>query len=94
MTTLSLPLSQQEKLKIKAAEQIGDEVLQRRQHRSFVENDEPLSNSRLILSSQAVDYVDAGRDKGPHHRTLLVMKKDGTKRPARDIYEVRERHLG
>ena len=94
MTTLSLPLAQQEKLKIKAAEQIGDEVLQRRQHRSFVENDEPLTNSRLILSSQAVDYVDAGRDKGPHHRTLLVMKKDGTKRPARDIYEVRERHLG
>ena len=85
---LSLPLSQQEKLRIKAAEQIGDEVLQRRQHRSFVENDEPLSTSRLILSSQAVDYVDAGRDKGPHHRTLFVMKKDGTKRPARDIYEV------
>ena len=94
MATFSLPLSQQEKLRIKVrikvAEQIGDEVLQRRQHRSFVENDdpEPLSNSRLILSSHAVDYVDAGRDKGPHHRTLFVMQKDGTKRPARDIYEV------
>ena len=87
MTTV-LPWQQARKLRIKAAEQIGDEVLQRRQHRSFVENDEPLSNSRLILSSQAVDYVDAGRNKGPHHRTLFVMKKDGTKRPARDIYEV------
>ena len=55
-------------------------VLQRRQYRSFVENDEPLSNSHIILSSHAVDHVpDAGRGEGPHHHALYVMKKDGSR---------------
>ena len=77
-----------QKARIKEYERIGDECLQRRQHRSFVENDEPLSNSHIILSSHAVDHVpDAGRGKGPHHHALYVMKKDGSKRQACDIYE-------
>ena len=46
------PWQVERKARIKEAERIGDEVLQRRQQRSFVENDEePLSNSRIILSS-------------------------------------------
>jgi len=45
------PWQVEQKAKIMAAEQIDDEVLQRRQRRSFVENEEPLSNSRIILSS-------------------------------------------
>jgi hypothetical protein len=56
------PWQVEQKAKIMAAEQSDDamifafcstcEVLQRRQQRSFVENDEePLSNSRIILSS-------------------------------------------
>ena len=84
---ISRPWQAEEKARIKEAERIGDAVMQRRQHRSFIENDEPLSNSRIILSSHAVDYAEAGRGKGPFHRTLYVMKKDGSKRPARDIYE-------
>ena len=84
---LSRPWHAEEKAMIKEAERIGAMVMQRRQNRSFIENDEPLSNSRIILSSHAVDYVEAGRGKGPFHRTLYVMKKDGSKRPARDIYE-------
>ena len=71
---LSRPWQAEEKARVKAAEQIGDKVLQRRHLRSFIENDEPLSNSQIILSSHAIDFV-------------YVMKKDGSKRPARDIYE-------
>ena len=82
------PWQVEQKARIKEAERIGDEVLQRRQYRSFIENDEPLSNSHIILSSHAVDHVPgAGRGKDPCHRTLYVMKKDGSKRPACDIYE-------
>ena len=83
------PWQVERKARIKEAERIGDEVLQRRQHRSFVENDdEPLSNSHIILSSHAVDHVpDGGRGEGPHHHALYVMKKDGSKREACDIYE-------
>ena len=76
------------KARIKEYERISDECLQRRQCRSFVENDEPLSNSHVILSSHAVDHVpDAGRGEGPHHHALYVIKKDGSKRQACDIYE-------
>ena len=77
----------------KAAERIGDEVLLRRQHRSFVPN-ETLArgvlyspHSFVILSSHSHDFVGSGRGKGPHHHCLFVMKKDGSMRPARDIYE-------
>jgi hypothetical protein len=69
------------------AEQIGDTVLQRRQHRSFIENAPPPSLRGLLLSSHAVDMCEAGRGKDPSVHLLLVMKKDGTKRVARDIYE-------
>ena len=74
---------------IAAAEQIGDTVLQRRQHRSFIEDDSPPTTAPrgLLLSSHAIDVCAAGRGKDPRVHRLLVMKKDGTKRGARDIYE-------
>ena len=48
---LTRPWNAEEEAMIKEAERIGAMVMQRRQNRSFIENDEPLSGSPTHISS-------------------------------------------